>query len=332
MKIISRAEYDYLWQKTNKNGQWQINNYENTNFQVIQYFPEQLGTGYIKKIVLKGINLTILNYQLYEDLSIVENPVGDDKYWELGFNISGQRSGKKTGESFIHGSGESDYQSWAWNTFCEEPIIKVDLHFDDNGDVCQEIKSYIDELPQEVKNLFLDSNDCDNCFDEINVITPMMKHVLQQIMNCPYQGSILKFYLESKCLELIALKLQQIQECGQVFQQKKQLKGDDIERIYVAKNILISCLKSPPSLRELAKQVSLNDYKLKIGFRQVFGTTVFGYLHFLRMERARELLENKQMSVRQVAEAVGYVNQSHFASAFRKLYGVNPTSFKKIHG
>ncbi len=104
------------------------------------------------------------------------------------------------------------------------------------------------------------------------------------------------------------------------------LKPDDIEQIHLAKAILTANFHNPPSLIELARQVSLNDYKLKQGFRQVFGTTVFGYLYQYRMEKARQLLAEQRLNVGEVAQAVGYANQSRFAVAFRKQYGVNPKS------
>ncbi len=49
-------------------------------------------------------------------------------------------------------------------------------------------------------------------------------------------------------------------------------------------------ISNPPSLIELARQVGINECTLKRGFRQIFGNTMFGYLHDYRMEQARQLL------------------------------------------
>jgi AraC family transcriptional regulator, transcriptional activator of the genes for pyochelin and ferripyochelin receptors len=80
-------------------------------------------------------------------------------------------------------------------------------------------------------------------------------------------------------------------------------------------------------LIKLARQVGLNDYKLKRGFRQLFGTTVFGYLHAERMEKARTLLMNRQMKVTEVSHTVGYASLPSFSLAFRKRFGVSPRSY-----
>ncbi|MDF5721948.1 MAG: AraC family transcriptional regulator, partial [Rhizonema sp. PD37] len=94
-----------------------------------------------------------------------------------------------------------------------------------------------------------------------------------------------------------------------------------------AREILLKNLDNPPSLIQLARQVGLNDRKLKLGFRYCFGTTVFGYLHDYRMELAHKLLIEKNMNVTQVARKVGYASLSSFHHAFRKKFAVNPKSF-----
>lgn len=63
-----------------------------------------------------------------------------------------------------------------------------------------------------------------------------------------------------------------------------------VERIHYTKDILIRNSNNPPSLLALARQVGLNDCTLKKGFRQVFGTSAFGYLHDYRMQQVQQLL------------------------------------------
>ena len=86
-------------------------------------------------------------------------------------------------------------------------------------------------------------------------------------------------------------------------------------------------IEHPPSLMMLAKLSGLNDYKLKRGFRQVFGSTVFGYLRTYRMEQARQLLLERKMTVSEVARSVGYSSLSRFSLAFKQQFGVLPGSF-----
>ena len=63
-------------------------------------------------------------------------------------------------------------------------------------------------------------------------------------------------------------------------------------------------MDSPPSLKELAKLIGLNTYKLKTGFKELFGIPVFKYLQGKRLEKAFELIENKNMPIRKDMEYV----------------------------
>ena len=158
-----------------------------------------------------------------------------------------------------------------------------------------------------------------------NSITPMQQQILQQIFQCPFQGLTQQIYLEAKVLELLALQLGQLS--GSL--QTNQLPTDDIDRIYHARDILIHNVIKPPSLAELARQVQLNERKLKQGFRQVFNTTVYGYLHNYRMEQAQQLLQTGQLNIEQTACRVGYASRSSFVAAFKKKFKVPPSHFRK---
>ncbi|NJK61978.1 MAG: helix-turn-helix transcriptional regulator [Synechococcaceae cyanobacterium SM2_3_1] len=83
------------------------------------------------------------------------------------------------------------------------------------------------------------------------------------------------------------------------------------------------------SLLDLARQVGLNDFKLKRGFRAMLGTTVFGYLQTYRMEQVQYLLLDRRLSVAAIAQRVGYVNPSAFWAAFRRHFGTTPKALQR---
>ena len=163
---------------------------------------------------------------------------------------------------------------------------------------------------------------------QIRKTTPAMMLALHQILHCPYRGLTKQFYLEGKTLELIALKLNQLSEQLDL-PADSILKIDDVDRIYLARDILICNLDNPPSLLALAQQSGINSLKLKQGFRQIFNTTVFGYLHTYRMEEARRLLELGGFNVTQVAQRVGYAHVGKFAATFKKKFGISPKALKR---
>jgi AraC family transcriptional activator of pyochelin receptor len=159
--------------------------------------------------------------------------------------------------------------------------------------------------------------------------TAAMQVALHQMLHCPYHGLVRHMFLESRATELLALQFAQWSLIESSDSQSLKslncvLRPSDVDAIYLAREILQQRMESPPSLLELARLVGLNDRKLKEGFRQIFGTTVFGYLHDYRLEQARQLLSTDTMSVAEVAYAIGFSNRSYFAIAFRRKFGVNP--------
>jgi len=101
----------------------------------------------------------------------------------------------------------------------------------------------------------------------------------------------------------------------------------DEEALAAAASYLERNLDEDHSLAGLSRKFALNEFKLKRGFRERFGITVFGYLRQCRMDRARQLLLSRRYTVLEVANAVGYANPSHFARAFRGCFGLNPKAF-----
>ena len=158
-------------------------------------------------------------------------------------------------------------------------------------------------------------------------MSPRIKQLVQQIVQCPYTGLMQQLYLESKALELLACQFAVWTE-DQPTGPSISLCAQDIEQLHQAKAILVQQAATPPSLTELARLVGLNDRKLKQGFRQLFGTTVFGYLHDYRMEQAQNLLHHPHITIAQVAIQVGYRNPEAFSTAFRRKFAISPKAYQ----
>ncbi|WP_372632368.1 helix-turn-helix transcriptional regulator [Cohnella sp.] len=159
---------------------------------------------------------------------------------------------------------------------------------------------------------------------------PQIRLIAEQMKQCPYSGSLRKLYLEGKTFELLAIHLD---DAGIERQPTvSKLTAGDIRCLYEAKEILSRRWRQPPGLLELARLSGLNDYKLKLGFKELFGTTVFGYVRGMRMNEARKILEQGRVGVNEAAILVGYHNFSHFAALFRKTYGYNPSEVRKVAG
>lgn len=93
--------------------------------------------------------------------------------------------------------------------------------------------------------------------------------------------------------------------------------------------IITSDLRQHHPAWELAAQFSVSETSLKNYFRGVYGQNISIYLREVRMQRVAELLTTTNLSVSEIAEQVGYLNQSKFSSAFKKQFNASPLEFKR---
>ncbi|NJN88317.1 MAG: helix-turn-helix transcriptional regulator [Leptolyngbyaceae cyanobacterium SL_7_1] len=297
-----------------------------TQWDVTWSYPSQLGCGYVRDIYLReGLVLSIANHHLHHDLMLTssdrEHPI------ELTYLLAGTEGSSLTpvqaGHHTFCGSGMAPGE--VHTRLANQLLLEVSIHIEPTL-FCQWLNGTTDQVSPTVRPLIKPSDQL--YYAQISPTTTAMQLAVQQILQCPFQDLTQRMYLESKVWELMALQLAQTSEIDCAEHSSQLLDPGDIERIHYAKEVLVSRLSDPPSLIELARIAGINDCKLKAGFRQVFGTTVFGYLHSCRMERSRQLLEAGEISVAAAAHAVGFANRSHFATAFRKKFGVNPSTYR----
>nr|WP_199081369.1 AraC family transcriptional regulator [Pedobacter sp. ASV19] len=154
-------------------------------------------------------------------------------------------------------------------------------------------------------------------------VTSEMKRVINDICECKRTGELKRLHTEAKILELLMLQLEQMQSGTEV--DKYLIKQDDLKKIEHARDILDATYQYPPTIIELSKRVTLNEFKLKKGFKEYYGTTIYGYVTRLRMEEARRLILEERKSIGQVAAAVGFNHQSHLTEAFKRYFGILPS-------
>jgi AraC family transcriptional activator of pyochelin receptor len=92
---------------------------------------------------------------------------------------------------------------------------------------------------------------------------------------------------------------------------------------------LVANVGNPGSLRTIAQQFAINEYRLKRDFKQVYGTTVFEYLGTIRMEMAKKMLLETSMPISEIAYLAGYSSGAHFADAFRRHFNYSPIYLRK---
>ncbi|KAI9129989.1 helix-turn-helix domain-containing protein [Acaryochloris sp. CCMEE 5410] len=87
-------------------------------------------------------------------------------------------------------------------------------------------------------------------------------------------------------------------------------------------------LERNPSLAELAALVDLSSCHFVKVFKQSTGTTPHQYLLRCRIEKAKQLLSQEKVPLAEIAQRVGFHDQSRFTSAFKKRVGVTPKKYR----
>jgi len=173
---------------------------------------------------------------------------------------------------------------------------------------------------------FLSADNKDKKYYKDAPVSPSMAVVLNQLMNFSLTPSIKNLYFKAKALELMSLYFNKaenpdLEQCPFLSDE------ENIKKIRRAKDIVIARMAEPPSLQELSDEIGLSLKKLKEGFKQIYGDSVYSFLFDYKMEYARKLLETGEYNVNEVGLKVGYSTASHFIAGFKKKFGTTPKKY-----
>lgn len=173
---------------------------------------------------------------------------------------------------------------------------------------------------------FLSENNIDKKYYKDEKINPSMAVVLSQLFHFNLHQSIKKLYFKGKIYELLSLYFNRAEDTS-TESCPFLVDEENVIKIRKAKDIVIANMAEPPGLQELADQVGINLKKLKMGFRQIYGDSVYSFLFDYKMDYARKLLDSGSYNVNEVGLKIGYSTSSHFIAAFKKKFGTTPKKY-----
>ena len=301
-------------------------------FEIKWEWPDEIGNGFMSLIKLRsGLMLGIGDFRLIENIAVNF----EQKYSPIvfGFSVSGSMR-------YTTNSEKGQKEFWGY-----KPGHSVMSYLPERqgisrlpvGTQISCVGIWIDPL---LLNIFMEGQhnhipigmrDIVNGVEEqyyyqTSIMTPSANMAIQQILDCPYQSPLKRLYLESKALELITHSMAQV-IAPKAPLEKSLLRSRDIECVHHAKELMECNFQDPPKLLDLAKTVGIPHPKLNICFRELYGTTVFGFLRETRLNKAKSLLDEGRMNVTEVAYEVGYSSLSHFAKAFKTFHGAAPGNY-----
>ncbi|MGF9564870.1 AraC family transcriptional regulator [Neorhizobium sp. JUb45] len=135
-------------------------------------------------------------------------------------------------------------------------------------------------------------------------------------------GTVGCLLMESYTLELVA---RAIEAAGRRSpDHAASVKGNDRMRMARIRELMLAEPGTEHSLSSLAREAGVSVSSLKNKFREIYGQSVFAFLHDVRMDRARQGIEREGWTVSQAAHFTGYRHGSNFSTAFHRYFGYSP--------
>jgi len=150
-----------------------------------------------------------------------------------------------------------------------------------------------------------------------------------EIYNVNCETTLDNIFIQSKVLEILSYEFGEFINDTKIKPETISYSDYDLKALDNAKKILIKNIKNPPSIIELSRQVKLNEFKLKHGFKKIFNTTPYNFLLEYKLHEAKQMLESGDMNVSEVAFEVGYKQVHGFSNAFYKRFGIRPKELIK---
>lgn len=318
---FTQSDWDELWDSTAPVQPIEIGL---DDFETLNPLPACLGKGSVRHFNLApGLWLSLSDCEFHQD-AIVQVSAHDHPI-QIGVFLSGVIDAKGAhptlggNRAYFSGSGISPGYQECY--YAGQPMMMVNLELEPH--LLEPLFGQGGALAAELNTLLCKGQDWKASF--YPTVTPAMRSLAQQLWNVPYHGMARRMYLQAKAWELLAMQIDLVAADRMATPARPGLKPDTIARLHHAREVLTQQLEHPPLLSDVAQQVGVSDRTLRRGFQELFGITPLAYLTQQRMHRARQLLQQGQWTVAEVARTVGYGHLGHFTTAFKRQFGITPS-------
>ena len=154
------------------------------------------------------------------------------------------------------------------------------------------------------------------------IVTPGMRHTIGSIQGMLHSGRPDPLQMQSAVFGLLAQHLESLRPQEVVTPVEGQMRKDDFEKLVMLRQYIDTHFLEHNSLSDFAQLSTLNEFKLKKGFRLLFNMSIFQYVNSLRMDYARVMLCDEQKTPKEMAAILGYRYVHHFTAAYKKYHNI----------
>lgn len=160
-------------------------------------------------------------------------------------------------------------------------------------------------------------------------IDARVRALLHKLGECDLTDVNRELFMEARMTDLMLQYLGYISSHQMGFCSRYHFTATDVDGIYQAKDMYDQTLDTPLSINALANSVNLHPRKLTEGLMLLFGAKFRQFRTRTRMEKAAELLQNTDKSIREISVETGYDSLCGFSRAFQAHFGCSALQFRK---
>ena len=147
-----------------------------------------------------------------------------------------------------------------------------------------------------------------------------MHMILQEIISYSGKGVMQKLFVEAKIIKLLILIFEQFNE--------KNTLTEMPEIPLIIKKFVDENYHRHLKVEEIGKRIGINQNTIRKEFKAQYCMTVSDYIAELRMLKAKKLIIDKEILIKEIAIECGYEYVQNFTRAFKKKFGISPEKLR----
>ncbi|WP_343762292.1 AraC family transcriptional regulator [Gangjinia marincola] len=181
--------------------------------------------------------------------------------------------------------------------------------------------TYLEEIFTEISN--------DKPYRFLGKIRISTANYVRIIMDHQKKGVVGRLLAESSILNILASQLDYHDQETEAERLNYPIKESELERVVDLGEFVASRINKPISIEDLKRESGLSPKKLQLGFRYLYDRSINGYISNVRIEKARQLIEETDLTISEIVYSCGLSSRSYFSKIFKEKYGINPSEYKK---
>jgi AraC-like DNA-binding protein len=160
----------------------------------------------------------------------------------------------------------------------------------------------------------------------------VLNNIMRKIANYDADGMVRRIYLHAQSMEILSEQIRLYIDDKRDQSHQNMLRQSEVELVQKIAEEIKNNLTFGHSLPSLTVKTGLNENKLQAGFRLLYNKSVKGFIQSARMDTARDLLVNTDLTIAEIVHLIGLSNGGHFSKLFKRAFGMTAKEYRTMFG